>query len=50
MGLSEQTVFPEVDPDKVERRQGMNVAMVTTARNDSDARRLLSMLGLAFRS
>jgi large subunit ribosomal protein L5 len=49
MGLTEQTVFPEVDPDKVEFQQGMNITLVTTARNDSSARRLLTLLGMPFR-
>lgn len=49
MGLTEQTVFPEVDADRVEFQQGMNIALVTTARNDGEARRLLAMLGLPFR-
>jgi len=50
MGLAEQTVFPEVDPDKVEFQQGMHVTVVTTARNDSDALRLLTLLGFPFRT
>lgn len=49
MGLTEQTVFPEVDADKVEFQQGLNVTMVTTARNDQESRRMLSLLGLPFR-
>jgi large subunit ribosomal protein L5 len=49
MGLSEQTVFPEVDADKVEFQQGMNITMVTTARSDSEGLRLLTLLGLPFR-
>src|ERR1051325_7975573 len=49
MGLTEQTVFPEVDADRVEFQQGMNIAMVTTARNDTEARHLLGMLGMPFR-
>ncbi len=49
MGLTEQTVFPEVDPDKVEFQQGMNITMVTTARNDSEGRRLMTLLGVPFR-
>lgn len=49
LGLTEQTVFPEVDPDKVEFQQGMNIALVTTATSDSDARRLLTLLGMPFR-
>ncbi|MEK6643056.1 MAG: 50S ribosomal protein L5 [Planctomycetota bacterium] len=49
MGLTEQTVFPEVDADRVEFQQGMNITMVTTARNDAEARRLLTLIGLPFR-
>ncbi len=48
MGLTEQTVFPEVDPDKVEYQQGMNITMVTTARSDAESRRLLTLLGMPF--
>lgn len=50
MGLIEQTVFPEIDPDKVTRQQGMNITLVTSARNDADGRRLLTMLGMPFRN
>ena len=49
MGLTEQTVFPEVDADKVEFQQGLNVTFVTSARNDAEARRLLALLGMPFR-
>lgn len=49
MGLTEQTVFPEVDADRVEFQQGMNICIVTSARNDAEARRLLAMLGMPFR-
>jgi large subunit ribosomal protein L5 len=49
LGLTEQTVFPEVDPDKVQFQQGLNVALVTSARNDAEARQLLSLLGMPFR-
>jgi len=49
MGLTEQTVFPEIDADKVEFQQGMNITMVTTARNDAESRRLLMLLGMPFR-
>jgi len=48
MGLTEQTVFPEVDPDKVQFQQGMNVTLVTSARNDAEAKRLLVLLGMPF--
>ena len=50
MGLSEQTVFPEIDPSRVKFTQGMNIAIVTTARTDEQARRLLTLLGMPFRS
>ena len=50
MGLSEQTVFPEIDPSKVRSTQGMNIAIVTTAETDEEARRLLALLGMPFRS
>ncbi len=50
MGLTEQTVFPEVDADKVEFQQGMNLTFVTTARTDSDGLALLKGLGMPFRS
>lgn len=48
MGLAEQTIFPEVDADKIEFQQGMNITFVTTARNDSEAKQLLAKLGLPF--
>ena len=50
MGLSECGVFPEINPDKVTYQQGMNVTICTTARNDAEARRLLTLLGMPFRS
>ena len=49
MGLSEQTVFPEVDPAKVTFIQGMNITIVTTARTDDEGRALLSAMGFPFR-
>ena len=50
MGLTEFGVFPEIDPDKVSYQQGMNITVCTTAGNDSEARRLLTLLGMPFRS
>ncbi len=50
MGLTEQTVFPEVDAAKVEFQQGMNITFVTTAKSDQQARRLLTLLGMPFRT
>jgi len=49
MGVNEQTVFPEIDPAKVEFTQGMNITFVTTARTDEEARKLLSCFGMPFR-
>lgn len=49
MGLNEQLVFPEIDPDKVHNVQGMNITMVTTATSDDEARELLRELGMPFR-
>ena len=49
-GLSEQTVFPEIQIDKVQFQQGMNITMVTTAKNDEQAFKLLQKLGMPFRA
>ncbi|MCQ2431046.1 MAG: 50S ribosomal protein L5 [Clostridia bacterium] len=48
LGLKEQLIFPEVEYDKVEKIRGMDIAFVTTATNDEQARDLLSMLGAPF--
>ncbi|MHC4549192.1 MAG: 50S ribosomal protein L5 [Planctomycetota bacterium] len=49
MGLADQVVFPEVDPDKVDLIQGMNITMRITGGRDDVSRRLLEELGLPFR-
>lgn len=49
MGLSEQLVFPEINPDNVGFVQGMNIAIVTTGETDEDGRVLLRELGIPFR-
>ena len=49
MGLREQLVFPEIEYDKIDRVRGMEVSIVTTAKTDEEARRLLALLGLPFR-
>jgi large subunit ribosomal protein L5 len=49
LGLSEQMIFPEIDPDKVTFTQGMDVTLVTSTRNDNEARELLRMFGMPFR-
>ena len=50
LGLSECGVFPEIDPDKVTYQQGMNITICTSAHNDAEARQLLTLLGMPFRS
>lgn len=50
MGLTECGVFPEINPDKVNYQQGMNVTICTTARNDAEARQLLTLMGMPLRS
>ena len=50
MGLTEQNVFAEIDPDTVETTLGMNVSISTTARDDRSALLLLSKLGMPFRT
>ncbi|MCO6458382.1 MAG: 50S ribosomal protein L5 [Pirellulaceae bacterium] len=49
LGLTEQLVFPELNPDKFTRVQGMNITIVTTSDNNDEARELLERLGLPFR-
>lgn len=49
LGLKEHTIFPEVDFDKVETQMGMNITIVTTAKNKEEGMELLTLLGLPFR-
>jgi large subunit ribosomal protein L5 len=49
MGIREQIIFPEIHYDKVERIQGMNITIVTTAKTDEEAKELLKLLGMPFR-
>jgi len=49
MGLAEQSVFPEINPVKVEFQQGMNITFVTTAQSDEEARKLLQLFGMPFK-
>ncbi len=48
LGIDEQIIFPEIDYDKIERVRGLNVAIVTTAPNDEQARSLLRSFGMPF--
>jgi large subunit ribosomal protein L5 len=50
IGVREQLIFPEIDFNKVEKMRGMNISIVTTARNDEQARALLKNLGMPFRT
>jgi large subunit ribosomal protein L5 len=50
LGLKEQIIFPEVEYDKVEKIRGMNIAIVTTAKTDDEARQLLKLMGMPFRN
>jgi large subunit ribosomal protein L5 len=49
LGLREQLVFPEIDYDKIDKLRGLEISIVTTARNDDESRQLLQMLGMPFR-
>ena len=49
IGIREQLIFPEIDFNKVDKLRGMNISIVTTARNDDQARALLKSLGMPFR-
>ena len=49
LGLRDQLIFPEIDYLKVDKSRGMNISVVTTARTDEQARRLLQLMGMPFR-
>ncbi|MRG61314.1 50S ribosomal protein L5 [Agromyces sp. CFH 90414] len=49
-GLTEQSVFHEIDQDKIDRVRGMDITVVTTAKNDDEGRALLKALGFPFKS
>jgi len=50
LGLHDQLIFPEIDYAKVDKLKGMNITIVTTARNDDQARALLRHMGMPFRA
>lgn len=50
IGVREQLIFPEIDFNKVEKLRGMNISIITSARNDEQARALLKGLGMPFRA
>ena len=50
LGLRDQLIFPEIDYMKVDKGRGMNVSVVTTAKTDEEARKLLQFIGMPFRA
>ena len=50
MGVKEQLIFPEIEYDKIDKIRGMDIIFVTTAETDAEAKELLSLLGMPFRS
>ncbi len=49
MGVKEQLIFPEIEYDKVERAQGMDIVIVTTAKTDEESKEFLRLMGMPFR-
>ena len=50
VGLKEQLIFPEIEYDKIDKRRGMNIVVVTTAKTDEEARELLKLMGMPFKA
>jgi large subunit ribosomal protein L5 len=48
LGVSDQTIFPEIELDKIKRQQGMDITIVTSARTDDEALEFLKMMGMPF--
>jgi len=48
LGLREQIIFPEIEYDKIDRIRGMQISVITTAKTDEEAKRLLELLGFPF--
>ena len=49
LGLKDQLIFPEIEYDKIDETRGMNVTIVTSAKNDEEGRELLRLMGMPFR-
>jgi large subunit ribosomal protein L5 len=49
MGIKEQTIFPEIEYDKIDKLRGLNICIVTTAHTDEEGRELIRQLGWPFR-
>jgi large subunit ribosomal protein L5 len=50
LGVKEHIIFPEIDYDKIDRIKGLNVTIVTTARNDEESKALLQLMGMPFKN
>ena len=48
LGISDQTIFPEIELDKIKRQQGMDITIVTSAASDAEALDLLKLMGMPF--
>lgn len=50
LGIKEHIIFPEIDYDKIDRMKGLNITVVTTAKNDKEGKELFKLLGMPFRN
>ena len=50
LGVKEQLIFPEIDYDKIDKIKGLNITIVTTAKNDEEGKALLKLMGMPFRN
>ncbi|MBU0991762.1 MAG: 50S ribosomal protein L5 [Proteobacteria bacterium] len=50
LGVKEQLIFPEINYDKIDKIKGLNITVVTTAKNDEEGKALLKLLGMPFRN
>ncbi len=50
LGIKEQSIFPEIDFDKIDQTRGMNITIVTTAKTDKESKELLKLMGMPFRN
>ena len=50
LGVKEQIIFPEIDYDKIDKVKGLNISVVTTAKNDTEGKELLKLMGMPFKN
>ena len=50
LGIKEQLIFPEVDYDKIDKIKGLNISIVTTAKNNAEGKELLKLMGMPFKN